>query len=84
MAILTVHHWSDKAKGLGEIYWRRPAAYLDPRIRAAISSFWALGDVSAGLNRLERDLASGAWARLRADLLDLDEHDFGYRLVVTR
>jgi len=150
MAILTVHHWSDQAKGLGEIrrvtrgpvvvltydpafprfwladyipelvalddaqmpkmtdyeiwlgpveitpvpiphdcldgflcaYWRRPAAYLDPRIRAAISAFWALGDVSESLGRLEADLASGAWARRYAHLLALDECDCGYRLVV--
>lgn len=152
MAILTVHHWSDKAKGLAEMrrvtrdrvvvltydpafrgfwladyipelvdldeaqmprmadyeawlgsvdispvpiphdcsdgflcaYWRRPAAYLDAKIRAAISSFWALGDVSEALGKLERDLASGAWARRYPDLLDLDECDLGYRLVVTK
>lgn len=152
MAILTVHHWSDQAKGLKEMrrvtrgpvivltydpsfrgfwladylpglvdldeaqmprmtdyegwlgpvetfpvpiphdcsdgflcaYWRRPAAYLDPRVRAAISSFWALGDVSEALSRLEGDLASGAWARRYPDLLGLDERDFGYRLVVTK
>jgi len=151
MAILTVHHWSDKAKGLREMrrvtrgpvvvltydpsfrgfwladyipelvdldeaqmprmtdyagwlgpveispvpiphdcsdgflcaYWRRPAAYLDPRIRAAISSFWALGDVSEALSRLAADLHSGAWATRHADLLDLNERDLGYRLVVT-
>lgn len=151
MAILTVHHWSDKAKGLGEMrrvtrgpvvvltydpafrgfwladyipelvdldesqmprlsdyeawlgpveispvpiphdcsdgflcaYWRSPAAYLDPRIRAAISSFWALGDVSAALRKLKADLDGGAWARRHADLLALDECDCGYRLVVT-
>ena len=150
MAILTVHHWVDKAKGLREMrrvtrgpvvvltydssvrgfwladyfpqlvaldeaqmprmtdyetwlgpveispipiphdcsdgflcaYWRRPAAYLDPRVRAAISSFWALGDVSESLGRLEADLASGAWARRYAHLLALDECDCGYRLVV--
>lgn len=150
MAVLTVHHWSDKAKGLAEMrrvtrgrvvvltydpafrgfwladyipelvdldeaqmprmtdyeiwlgpvdispvpiphdcsdgflcaYWRRPAAYLDARIRAAISSFWALGDVSAALSGLEEDLASGAWARRYPDLPDLDERDCGYRLIV--
>jgi SAM-dependent methyltransferase len=150
MAILTVHHWSDKARGLKEMrrvtrgplviltydpafrdywladylpelvaldegqmprltdyeawlgpveispvpiphdcsdgflsaYWRRPAAYLDPRIRAAMSSFWALGDVSAALGRLEDDLNSGAWARQNAELLDLAERDCGYRIVV--
>lgn len=131
MAILTVHHWSDKQKGLQEMrrvtrgrmviltfdhlhpgcwladyfpelvtldeekmpgmadfegwlgpveiasvavphdctdgflgaYWRRPAAYLDPKIRAAISCFWAMDNVSAALERLESDLDSGAWAQ---------------------
>jgi len=151
MAILTVHHWADKEKGLKEMrrvtrgqivvltydrsfrgfwltdyipelvdldeaqmpritdyeawlgpvgispvpiphdctdgflcaYWRRPAAYLDPRLRAAISSFWTVGDVSQALRRLESDLDSGAWARRYAELLDLDECDCGYRLVMT-
>ena len=151
MAVLTVHHWSDKAKGLAEMrrvtrgpvvvltydpayprfwladyiprlvalddaqmarmsdyeewlgpvdispvpiphdcldgflcaYWRRPEAYLDPRLRAAISAFWALGDISQALGRLEADVVSGAWARRYSHLLDLDECDCGYRLVVT-
>src|SRR3546814_951567 len=116
MAILTVHHWADKEKGLKEMrrvargqvvlltfdpshrgfwladyipalvalddvqmprmtdyekwlgpveisavpiphdctdgflyaYWRGPAAYLDPRIRGAMSSFWMLDNVSEG------------------------------------
>lgn len=150
IAILTVHHWSDKARGLKEMrrvtrgpiviltydpsfrgfwladylpelveldeaqlprmtdfeewlgpvhvspvpiphdctdgflsaYWRRPEAYLDPRVRAAMSAFWALGDVSAALGRLEEDLKSGSWARRYSKLLDLDECDCGYRLVV--
>ena len=152
MAILTVHHWSDKARGLEEMrrvtrgpiviltydpsfrgfwltdyipelialdeaqmpkmtdyagwlgpvdispvpiphdctdgflcaYWRRPAAYLDPRIRTAISSFWALGDVSDALRELEEDLKSGAWAQLYSGLLNLETCDCGYRLVVTK
>lgn len=151
MAILTVHHWSDQARGLREMrrvskgpivlltydpafrgfwladylpglvaldegqmprmsdyerwlgpvavspvpiphdctdgflcaYWRRPAAYLDPRVRAAMSSFWALGDVTAHLARLEADLSSGAWAERYGGLLALDALDCGYRLVVT-
>ncbi len=149
MAVLTIHHWSDQAKGLREMrrvargpvvlltfdpqykdfwlldylpglatlddsqmpklafyaqhlgavditavpvphdcsdgfmaaYWRRPAAYLDPKIRSAISPFWALGDVSAELSRLERDLESGAWAERYGALLELDAYDAGYRLV---
>lgn len=62
-------------------YWRRPAAYLDERVRAAMSSFWALGDVSDGLGRLAADLASGEWERRYAHLPDLEELDCGYRLV---
>lgn len=65
-------------------YWRRPAAYLDPRARAAMSSFWKVGDVSTGLARLEADLKSGEWERQNAHLLGLDECDCGYRLVVSR
>lgn len=149
MAVLTVHHWSDKRKGLSEMrrvtrgpvvvltfdpshrgfwladyipdfvklddeimprmsdyeewlgsteitavpvphdctdgflyaYWRRPAAYLDPRVTVAMSSFWTVGNVSEGLGRLKSDLESGAWAQRYADLYSLDAYDVGYRLV---
>jgi SAM-dependent methyltransferase len=64
-------------------YWRRPAAYLDQQVRAAISPFHALGDLSDGLRKLEGDLESGAWAERHAPLLDLEELDCGYRLVTT-
>jgi SAM-dependent methyltransferase len=64
-------------------YWRRPAAYLDQRVRAAMSSFWALGDVSEELGKLEADLECGAWEQRYSHLLELDELDCGYRLVVT-
>jgi SAM-dependent methyltransferase len=64
-------------------YWRRPAAYLDERVRAAMSSFWALGDVSEGLEKLEADLKSGAWEQRYCDLQNLEELDCGYRLVET-
>jgi SAM-dependent methyltransferase len=62
-------------------YWRRPSAYLDERVRAAISSFWALSDVSEGLAKLASDLESGEWERRYAHLADLDALDCGYRLV---
>ena len=71
----------DCTDGFMAAYWRRPAAYLDPKIRAAISPFWALGDISAELSKLERDLVSGAWAERYASLLELDAYDAGYRLV---
>jgi len=74
----------DCADGFFHAYWRRPEAYLDPRVRAGISAF-ALMDqacVEEGLGRLAADLESGAWRRRHAALLDLDELDGGYRLVV--
>lgn len=151
MAVLTVHHWSDKAKGLAEMrrvsrdrvvlltfdpahkgawlldyfpelaarndarmppitdyerslgpvevtpvpiphdctdgflhaYWRRPQAYLDPRVRAGMSSFWALGNASVGVARLKSDLETGKWAERYGAFLDCDACDMGYRLVIT-
>lgn len=151
MAVLTIHHWADKAKGLKEMrrvtrgrivvltydpshrgfwlmdyipelvtldeaqmprmtdyeawlgpveisavpvphdcadgflyaYWRRPVAYLDPRIRAAMSSFWTMETVDEGLRKLASDLDTGAWAQRNAELLNLHEYDCGYRLVTT-
>lgn len=73
----------DCTDGFLASYWRRPAAYLDDRVRAAMSSFWALGDVSGGLTKLARDLKSGEWERRYADLLVLEDIDCGYRLVET-
>lgn len=152
MAVLTIHHWTDKAKGLAEMrrvtrgpvvlftydpllkkfwlldyipqltahddgnmpqmsdykkslgpvdvnpvpvphdctdgfmaaYWRRPRAYLDDRVRAAISPFWLIGDVTQELAALEHDLDSGAWEKKYAHLLNADTFDAGYRLVVAR
>jgi SAM-dependent methyltransferase len=63
-------------------YWRRPAAYLDARIRSGSSSFWAIGNAEAGLQNLRRDLETGEWERRHAELLTLDAYDAGYRLVV--
>ena len=73
----------DCTDGFLAAYWRRPAAYLDPRVRRAISSFWALGDVTGELTRLERDLESGAWERSYGALLHCEARDCGYRLVTT-
>ena len=151
MAILTIHHWTEKAKGLAEMrrvtrgpvvlltfdpahrgcwltdylpelvtldegqmpamadyarwmgpvsvssvpvphdcsdgflyaYWRRPRAYLDPRIRKGMSSFWKIEGADAALERLADDLASGAWDAKYGDLMGLEEIDTGYRLVVS-
>lgn len=63
-------------------YWRRPAAYLDPAVRAGMSTFTKLAAVEPGLARLRRDLADGTWTRRHGHLLDRTELDLGYRLVV--
>jgi SAM-dependent methyltransferase len=73
----------DCSDGFLYAYWRRPAAYLDPRIRSGMSSFWALGTVDHGLERLAADLSSGEWERRYGALLERDEIDAGYRLVTT-
>jgi hypothetical protein len=39
-------------------------------------------ELAEGLARLRADLESGAWARRHADLLERDELDLGYRLLV--
>ncbi len=151
MAILTVHHWGDKARGMAELrrvsrgqivilthdpdfrgawlmdyfpelvsldagqmpplsayegwlgpvniqtvpvphdcrdgflyaFWRRPRAYLDPDVRAGMSSFWKIGGVEEGLARLARDLETGAWAARYGHLLYQESADMGYRLVTT-
>ena len=74
----------DCADGFLAAYWRRPTAYLDPRLRAAISCFWAIEDVEAKLERLARDLETGAWAERYGGLLGRESCDLGYRLVVGR
>jgi hypothetical protein len=77
---------ADCSDGFFAAYWKRPEAYLDPGVRATISTF-ALGILDAGrvddgLARLAADLDSGAWQERHADLLEADELDVGYRLVV--
>ena len=73
----------DCTDGFLYAYWKRPAAYLDPRLRTGSSSFWLIKDAQEGLERLKHDLESGAWERRYADLLQQDEYEAGYRLVVT-
>lgn len=79
--VTTVPIPHDCTDGFLYAYWRRPHAYLDPRVRAAISSFWALEDAAPGLAKLENDLESGVWARRYGSFLERETCDFGYRLV---
>ena len=74
----------DCADGFLAAWWRRPEAYLDPEVRAGISSLSLLeGRLDLGLRRLARDLSSGRWHERYAHLLELEELDAGYRLIVS-
>jgi len=74
----------DCADGFLGAFWRRPQAYLDPEVRAGISVFRLLpeDEVTAAVEALRADLESGAWARRNAGILERDELDLGFRIVV--
>jgi SAM-dependent methyltransferase len=75
----------DCRDGFFSAFWRRPEAYLDPAVRAGISTLARREpELADGLARLRADLESGAWARRHADLLELEELDLGYRLLISR
>ena len=75
----------DCTDGFLAAHWRRPHGYLDPAVRASMSSFARLAPavVDRALSRLAAELADGTWAREHADLMARDELDVGYRLVVS-
>jgi SAM-dependent methyltransferase len=72
----------DCSDGFFCAYWRRPQAYLDPQVRAAISFFALVPDSEARIARLARDLDDGTWMRRHGHILDETAMDFGYRLVI--
>ncbi|MEU6611409.1 class I SAM-dependent methyltransferase [Streptomyces shenzhenensis] len=74
----------DFTDGFQAAYWRRPERYLDPVVRQASSTFAHLpaSVVEPAVARLRADLASGAWRRRHADLLDREAVDYGYRLLI--
>lgn len=63
--------------------WRKPELYLQPEVRAGISSF-ALGNqdlINQGLDLLATDLSSGEWHKKYGDIQNLLEIDLGYRFL---
>jgi SAM-dependent methyltransferase len=74
----------DCLDGFHGAFWRRPEAYLDPRVRSGISTYASISpnERDQGLRQLAADIQSGAWEDRHRDLLDLDEFDLGYRLIV--
>ena len=75
------HDFSD---GFQAAYWRRPEMYLDPRVRAASSTFASLPPelVEPGIERLRSDLQTGQWTQTYGDLLGPESMDFGHRIVI--
>ncbi|MDM9384033.1 class I SAM-dependent methyltransferase [Chlorogloeopsis sp. ULAP01] len=63
--------------------WRKPELYLQPEVRAGISSF-ALANqdlVEQGVQLLKADLSSGEWTKIYGDIHNLTEIDLGYRFI---
>jgi SAM-dependent methyltransferase len=74
----------DCQDGFLAAFWRRPGSYLDPTVRAGISTFAMIDERGreVGLRRLAHDLESGAWTARHESLQSLDASDVGYRLIV--
>jgi hypothetical protein len=63
---------------------QRPAGSA-PCVRAAAEALpFADGAFGAGMDALSRDLASGEWRRKYGHLLELDELDLGYRVIIAQ
>lgn len=75
----------DFTDGVFPAYWRRPAAYLNPQVRRSCSALAQTDPdaVGRGIRRLRYDLDSGRWHARHQDLLELDEWDAGFRLIVS-
>ncbi len=76
---------ADCVDGFAGCYWNRPEAYLDPEVRAGMSSFAQLDPAVAarGVERLRADLRTGAWEAKHGELRERSEYDLGYRLVIS-
>lgn len=74
----------DCTDGFQAAYWRRPERYLESCVQASISTLAQLPQttVCAAMDRLKRELANGEWDKKYGHLRDLEECDFGYRLIV--
>ncbi|WP_285563968.1 MerR family transcriptional regulator [Streptomyces sp. RTGN2] len=74
----------DCADGLFEAYWRRPEAYLEDRVRRAMSVWTRVGPEAEqrAVRNLRDDLGSGRWAERNSDLGGLEAADLGLRLLV--
>ncbi len=73
----------DCADGFYGAFWRRPEAYLDPRVRAGTSVFTQVSSaaVARAIAALGADLETGRWHERHRELLTKDELHLGYYVV---
>src|SRR4051812_46970654 len=74
----------DCEDGFFHAFWRRPEAYLQEHVRRGSSVWTRVGPEAEAraVAALRADLESGAWHERNAELLELDAHDLGYRLLI--
>ncbi|MBV9802373.1 MAG: class I SAM-dependent methyltransferase [Solirubrobacterales bacterium] len=77
---------ADCRDGFEAAFWRRPHAYLDPEVRATMPVLALIPELDrrAGVRALRADLETGEWQRRWGHLLQCDELDLGYRVVIAR
>lgn len=68
--------------GFTAAYWARPHAYLDPSVRASMSTFSKINNLTKGLTQLETDLSTGLWEKNYGRLKQYETLDVGYNIVV--
>jgi len=75
---------ADCVDGFEAAYWQRPGAILDPEVWRAMSALALIPepDRADGMRRLRADLDSGEWEHRWSRLLEVDELDLGYRVLV--
>jgi hypothetical protein len=75
---------ADCVDGFKAAYWRRPGAILDPHVCRAMSALALIPEPERvdGMRRLRSHLDSGEWEHRWSGLLDIDELDLGYRMLV--
>ena len=84
VSVETIEIPYDCTDGFMCAYWRRPEAYLDLKVRKAISTFSRVSDIQKGLNKLKDDIDTGTWHKKHSYLLKKKSFDLGYRLVVCK
>ncbi len=82
ISVLPVPIPHDCTDGFLGAYWRRPHAYLEPEVRAAISTFAKLDEAPKALQQLKTDIKSDVWEQKYGHMNSLEELDIGYRLIV--